>query len=645
MHYYETLVVANNYKRTEPLTYRASQKLLPGQMLTVPLQRKHVPAVVLRTVPKPAFSVKAVASVVDVPPLPEQLLGLAQWMTNFYRAPIGQTMLQFLPSDLYKSLHTQGITTTTKTKLADLPPLTSEQASVLAQIDAATTYLLHGDTGTGKTRIYLELARRTLAQDRSCVILTPEISLTPQLTLAFQQAFESETVITTHSGMSPASRRQLWLRALTSSRPLVIIGPRSALFMPLKDVGLIVLDEAHDQAYKQEQIPRYHASKVAAKLAELHRATLVLGSGTPALNDYYLATAKNRPILRMTNPARSSAIPRPDLSVVDLKDRKKFRSQQQLSNELLGKIADSLNNKQQSLLFLNRRGTARVVLCDQCGWQASCVHCNLPLTYHGDNHTLRCHTCGNQTPALPACPACGNAAITLKSIGTKAIANALQQHFPEARIARFDSDNPKSERLDQHYQALKSGEIDIVVGTQMIAKGLDLPRLSVVGVVIADTSLYFPDYSASERTYQLLRQVVGRVGRGHIPGTIIVQTYNPDSPVIKAALANDWDSFYNTELLERQHYGFPPYYFVLKVTIKRASSASAAKASQNVRQKLAASGLALLLDGPAPAFHEKQNNQYVWQLIVKAKQREQLLHAIDLLPSNCAYDLDPLDLL
>jgi primosomal protein N' (replication factor Y) len=406
-----------------------------------------------------------------------------------------------------------------------------------------------------------------------------------------------------------------------------------------------VVDEAHETAYKQDQAPHYHATTVAARLASLHHSVLVLGSATPLVTDYYVASAKQRPIVRMTQTATGSNVTVPTSQVVDLRNRKNFSRSSYISDALITAMKDALQNGEQSLLFLNRRGTARVIFCEQCGWQAECPHCDLPLVYHGDTHRMRCHSCNFSAATATSCPECRNASVVFKVIGTKAIADEAARLFPEANVMRFDTDNKKSERMEVHYDDLKSGTVQILVGTQTLAKGLDLPKLGVVGVVIADTSLYFPDFSAKERTYELLVQVLGRVGRGHRDGRIVIQTYMPDSPLLQAAITKDWDTFYETELNERRLFTFPPYCYLLKLTCKRATSAAAAKTATQLAQTIRAKGYKILIEGPAPSFHEKINGKYAWQLIVKTKDRSNLIRIIRELPSGWSYDIDPSNLL
>ncbi len=644
MHYLEVLVADQSYHGDGPLTYSSESPLAVGQVVIVPLRRKTVVGIVVGAVKRPTFAAKLVLRSIGQP-LPAASLALLHWLSAYYPSPSGIITQQFVPQSLKQQSRSPALTPAITSTLTPLPALTSEQRAAVQTITKSqqTTYLLHGDTGTGKTRVYLELAAQQLDQGRSVLVLTPEIGLTPQLEAQFRTTF-GQRVLIMHSQLTPAERRKRWLTIVNSSEPVVVIGARSALFSPIQNLGLIVIDEAHETAYKQEQAPYYHAFRVAAKLAELQGAKLVLGTATPAIQDYYLAEQKKLPILRLTQLPLGSAQPT-RVQVVALRDREQFSRRPHLSNQLLEALQTTLQAGEQAIVFLNRRGTARLVLCQLCGWQALCPNCDLPLTYHADSHQMRCHTCGHSDGTPSSCPVCQSTDIVFKSIGTKSIADELAKEFPKARIQRFDTDNLKAERLEQHYSAIQAGKVDILVGTQLLAKGLDLPKLSLVGVVVADTSLYFPDFTAEERTYQLLSQVIGRVGRGHRPGTVIVQSYNPDSPAIQAAIHHQWPAFYKQQLQERQAYLFPPFCYVLKLTCRRRSDKAAMTAAQQLIEQLATAGLAVRLVGPAPAWHEKVGGYYHWQIVVKAKQRAALLHIIKQLPAGWLYDIDPINLL
>lgn len=644
MHYVEVLVASAAYHGTTPLTYSSDESLQRGTIVVAPLRNQKAIGVVVREASKPKFTTKPLIDVPDLPRLPEHQLSLLEWMPTHYPSPIGIIAQYFLPKQLPPKAPKE-IPSLPHSPI-NLPELTDDQRNALAQIGVSGLHLLHGETGTGKTRVYIEMARRALKDGSSAIILTPEISLTPQLANDFRNVF-GDKVVVMHSQLSEATRRDLWFRLLKQDEPVVVIGPRSALFMPLKKIGLIVVDESHEPAYKQDKAPYYHASRVASKLAKLAEAPIILGSATPTVVDYFIAEQKKRPIVRMQQTAavKGAKVERA-ISVVDLRDHAKFSKSRHLSDTLIKAISETLNDGGQTLLFLNRRGTARVVFCENCGWQATCPHCDLPLVYHGDTHRMRCHTCDFSAANPTSCPSCGSTEVVYKSIGTKAVADEVARLFPDVKIARFDSDNKKDERIEQHYDAVRGGNVDIIIGTQTLAKGLDLPNLSLVGVIVADTSLYMPDFTAEERTYQLLSQVIGRVGRGHRDeGSVVIQTYAPDSPVLKAVLKQNWDDFYHKELAERQTFMFPPFCHLLKLTCRRASSASAQKAAEQLATQIASLRLGVSIDGPAPAFHEKSQGKFAWQLVVKAKRRDALLQIIADLPSGWSYDIDPLHLM
>lgn len=643
MYFYEVWVRSIAYRGTEALTYHSDRPLAVGSIVAVNLQKAVVWGVVFKLVAKPTFTTKPIVTIPALPPLPSALLALAKQIAAYYATPMGVVMQLLVPPDPVPK-NNQATPLDGADATPQLPPLTVEQQAAVQAITSSGTFLLHGKTGSGKTRLYIEKARSTLKAGKSSIILTPEISLTSQLAQQFRAVFREKIVIL-HSGLTPRERREAWASLLTSDVPRIVIGARSALFSPLKDVGLIVVDEAHEPAYKQEQAPYYHAVRVASMLAQLHHAALILGTATPTVSDYYLAEQKSAPIVTMTSLATSSKAQASQL-VVDLTDRTLLSRSRYISDPLIAAIQGSLERHEQSLLYLNRRGTARVILCDQCGWQALCPHCDLPLTFHADTHNVICHSCSYRGSVPMSCPECGNPSIIYKSAGTKSIVDEVQRLFPEARVQRFDTDNRKAERFEQHYDAIVRGDVDILVGTQLLAKGLDLPKLSTLGVIMADSSLTMPDFSSNERTYELLSQVLGRVGRGHVTSKAVIQTYNKDSIAIRSALKSDWSMFYNNELTERQKYRFPPFCFLLKLTCRRASAKSAEKAASELKDKLSQKHLPVEIDGPAPSFHAKLEGKYQWQLVVKSKQRSALLEVIHLLPkSGWSYDIDPINLL
>jgi len=643
IYYYKVWVATSRYHKPEPLTYKANYKLQPGAVVLVPMTRWQCLAVVEGGTTKPSFNLKEVTGSLGVS-LPRMLLQLRDWLQAYYPSPSGMITQHFLPSVLSQKIPEVSVIKRLKLKNIKQPALTHEQKQALGIIKDSGSFLIHGETGSGKTRIYQEVSKKTLNKGRSVIILTPEISLTAQLYKNFNELFPGNVVLF-HSHLTPKERLASWLRIVRAKKPIIIIGTRSALFSPVENLGLIVVDEAHEPAYKEEQGTHYHALRVASKLAELHASTLLIGSATPSVTDYFIAKQKAVPIIRLSKPAVMKLNEANKPIVVDIKDRSLFTKSAHLSNQLIEVTQLALGRKEQVLLFLNRRGTAHVILCQNCGWQAMCPNCDAPLIYHGDNHTMRCHTCNYTQKTVTICPVCGGTDLIFKSSGTKAIVSEVEKIFPSARVQRFDTDNKKAERFEAHYENINSGNIDILIGTQTLAKGLDLKNLSVVGVITADTSLYIPDFMAQERTYQLITQVIGRTSRGDRHGQAVIQTYNPSSPVLRAALLNDWPTFYKNEIAERSKFLFPPFCYLLKVTIRRKTPDSAKASANSLMRLLQDKQLQITISGPAPSFHHKHGNEFEWQLIIKAKKRSELQKVIQLLPANWSYDLDPTNLL
>lgn len=647
--YYSVLISGQSFHGTEPLTYKASFSIPPGTMVEVPVRNKPALGVVVAQTTEPDFSVRKIGRILDLKPLPAVILDLIAWLPSYYPTPLGYIVSLFMPDSLRRTprLLSNELNTKGKNHLKTLPSLTQDQKHALSNIKpcfkSPKTVLLHGVTGSGKTRVYLELARQVLAAGKSVLLLTPEIGLTSPIAQFFTNNLDKE-IISIHSGLSVAQRRKTWLSILNQQNPQVIIGPRSALFSPIEKLGLIIIDEAHDTAYKQDQSPRYQTLTVASQLAKLHKAPLLLGTATPTISDYFVIKAKQLPIINMGSLASGKAS-EINISLVDLGQQDNFSRHSFLSNTLLDAMDSTLKKGEQCLLFLNRRGTARLITCSSCGWQATCPNCDLPMTYHGDYHNLRCHTCGHKASTPSSCVQCSSADIVFKSIGTKAIESAIRQFYPKATIGRFDADNKKTEQLASFHEELSSGKINILIGTQVLAKGLDLPKLGLVGVIVADTSLYFPDFTAEEQTFQLLSQVMGRVDRGHRKGKIIIQSYQPESPAIQAAISRDWHKFYDQQIAERKQYGFPPFYFLLKITISRKNPASVKQASNKLANTLRNLHLKIQIIGPAPCFLERTNGKYNYQIVIKSKDRKQLVKVIDNLPGGFSYDLDPANLL
>lgn len=648
MYTYEVWIRSPEYHGKKPLTYTSLAPLKVGSVVKVDLKNKSTIGLVRRGAKAPrGVAMKPISQAytdgqLTVPP---EHLRLISWLLQYYPAGSGSITQLFLPASWPKDPVLTGSESTPR-NLPKLPALTKQQSSAIKEIRKNPgSFLLHGETGSGKTRVYIEAIKDTLKQGRSALVLVPEIGLTPHLIKQLQTAFPADMLSLFHSGLTPVQRKAAWTHILSTNRPQIVVGPRSALFSPLHNIGIIVVDECHDDGYKQENAPYYHGLRVASRLAYLHNATLIFGSATPSITDVFIAAEKHVPILRMTDSAKTSTTNRVDTKVVNRKDKLEFGTSPHISNTLLNEITTQLSKKQQSLLFLNRRGSARVIACNNCGWRALCPNCELPLTLHEDIFALQCHTCGYRTNVPTQCPECNNLDIIFYGPGTKAVEKEIQRIFPEAKVARFDGDNLTHERLDKHFDAVQQGTIDIIIGTQILIKGFDIPQLGLVGIIDADSSLSFPDFRTEEQSYQVISQASGRVGRGHVQGTVVVQTLTPDSPLLMSALNKDWESFYSQQLQTRKLHHFPPFTFLLKLECLRKRQESAASNAAKLKKHLSDTHPAVQVLGPAPAFRERQQQMYSWQLVIKSTRRSTLLEIIADLPSGWKYDIDPTHLL
>lgn len=646
MHYYE--VAPNQIIRVDSafFTYSSQDLLSIGQIVLIEVGKKQMIGVVLCRTTKPLYPTKSILSIIESRPLPTQLIELASWLSKYYITPLATVLQTILPRGLQKSRRQKLKPTTIIHRDRTNIVFNEEQLNTLKIIEQynSGTFLLQGITGSGKTEIYIDIAKQAIANNKSAIILVPEIALTSQIISEFSNHFND--LLVTHSRMTESERHLVWLEALHSTEPRVVIGPRSALFTPFKNVGVIIVDEAHEPSFKQEQSPKYSALRVATMLGRFHKAKVVFGSATPSVVDRYLAEQSNKPILTLTKLARTGSIP-PTITLIDMTKHVNFKKHRFLSDKLIEQVEKTLNDGEQILIFHNRRGSTSTTLCKECGWIAECPKCFLPLTLHIDNHHLRCHICGYQTDVPTSCPICNGTDIIHKGIGTKLVESELKRLFPSANIARFDADNKDEDAINTRYQDLYSGKIDIIIGTQIVAKGLDLPHLRTVGVIQADAGLALPDFNTNERTFQLLAQVIGRVGRNEHQTQVIIQTYQPTHPSITNGLKQDYESFYVHTLNERKRALFPPYTHLLKITCVYKTETAAVKNSRILAKELQLKindNVQIL--GPTPAFYERQRDTYRWQLVLKSPKREYLIDAIKLIPSaHFQFELDPTSLI
>lgn len=491
------------------------------------------------------------------------------------------------------------------------------------QEQQSQTYLLEGITGSGKTEVYLQVIAEVLNQGKTAIMLVPEISLTPQMVQRFKSRF-GEHVAVMHSGLSQGEKYDEW-RKIERGEAEVVVGARSAIFAPIENIGVIIVDEEHEASYKQEETPRYHARDLAIWRSEYHHCPVVLGSATPSLESRARAQKNVYQRLRLTQRANQAAT-LPTIDVVDMRKEVENSNVSSFSMSLQEKLQERLEKNEQSVLLLNRRGYSSFVMCRDCGYVLPCPNCDISLTLHMDSKTMKCHYCGHEERIPYRCPNCGQDKIRYYGTGTQKVEEELQTLLPESRILRMDVDTTR--RKGAHEKILRTfgeGQADILLGTQMIAKGLDFPNVTLVGVLNADTALNLPDFRSSERTFQLLTQVSGRAGRAEKPGEVIIQSFNPEHYAIQLAKAQDYKDFYTKEMYIRHRGDYPPYYFTVQITASHPEENEAAKQMFQIATKLkqGLSPQAILL-GPTPNAIMRVNNRYFYQVIIKYKQEPML---------------------
>lgn len=483
-------------------------------------------------------------------------------------------------------------------------------------------FLLHGITGSGKTEVYMEIVDQVVRGGRQAIVLIPEIALTYQTVMRFYQRF-GERVSVVNSRLSAGERYDQYERAKKGLTD-VVIGPRSALFVPFMRLGVIIIDEEHETSYKSENMPRYHAREVAMELASYHRASVVLGSATPSLEAYYMAKHGRLTLLSLTRRLTGKNLPH--VSVVDMREELRMGNRSMFSERLAGLLADRLSRGEQSILFLNRRGLAGFVSCRACGYVVRCPHCDVSLTQHRDGR-LVCHYCGYEQPQLPVCPECGSKYILGFKAGTQQVEDVVKKMFPQARVLRMDADTTrKKESYDEILSAFSDEEADILVGTQMIVKGHDFPNVTLVGVLAADLSLNANDYRAGERTFDLLTQAAGRAGRGAREGEVVIQTYQPDHYSIRYAAAQDYAGFYGEEIAYREFLCYPPAGHMLAVQVYAPDEEEAYALAERIKEHTAGTAAArkILVMGPAQANVRKVKDIFRQVLYYKHRDREAL---------------------
>ncbi|MEK7247928.1 MAG: primosomal protein N', partial [Chloroflexota bacterium] len=547
------------------------------------------------------------------------------------------------------------------------PQLTSDQQRATDAICAALEvragpprripheFLLHGVTGSGKTEVYLATLDKAVALGKRAIVLVPEIALTPQTLRRFAERFPGRVAVM-HSELSLGEHFDIW-HAVRAGQYDVVIGPRGALFAPQPDLGLVIIDEEHEWTYKQQEgSPRYHARLAAERLCRLLGATLVLGSATPDVESRFRAEDGATTLLELPerlireDNGRVHSAPLPEVDVIDLREELKAGNRSIFSRELASAVRTALAANEQVMLFLNRRGSASFLQCRDCGHVPECRSCAAALTFHGPESKLVCHYCGRAYPAPQRCPSCGSSRISQVGLGTERVEEAARAEFPGARTVRWDSDVIRGRGSHEAILArFLAHEADIMIGTQMIAKGLDIPLVTLVGVVSADVALHLPDFRAGERTFQLLEQVAGRAGRGPKGGRVIIQTYTPDHYAIEAAAEHDYHRLYTRETEFRRRMGYPPFGRLVRMTFSHTGAEYAQRQSmtmaRNLRETQAKEGIPNLdVMGPAPAFMPRLRGRWRWNIILRGADPTLLLRDLPL-PRGWTIDVDPLSVL
>jgi len=575
--------------------------------------------------------VKDIKSVIDSEPiLSEQMLKLAKWISETYLCSWGEAVNAMIPGVLKKgktAIKSRLKESSAKTTWIPEKPftLTKEQRQALDNVsdriekNTRGIFLLHGITGSGKTEVYLQAIDKVLKEGKSSIVLVPEISLTPQTVGRFISRF-GEQVAVIHSRLVGSMRFSEWKR-IKDGEAKIVVGARSAIFSPVKNLGLVIVDEEHETSYKQEDAPRYHARDVAIMRGKLSNCPVILGSATPSLESYYLAKKGTYELVRLTKRIDDRQLPK--VKIVDMRMEVATRKKLVMFSKLLiGELEKVVKKGSQAIVFLNRRGFSTYINCKTCGYVMKCKRCDAILVYHFHKKSLICHYCDSRVRPPDICPKCRGSYIKYFGIGTEKVESELSRFVPEARIARMDRDTTsKRGAHDRILGDFKKHNIDILVGTQMIAKGLDFPKVTLVGVVNSDVTLNLPDFRAGERTFNLITQVAGRAGRGDKGGEVIVQTYAPEHYAILSAAKHDYEKFYDKEIQSRNELGFPPFVYLTKITLRSRDEARLERQARKLGTDLRDYMKGTEILGPAPAPISKVRGYYRWNILLKGKNR------------------------
>lgn len=568
--------------------------------------------------PVGAEKIRPVTKIIDRQPLmTEELFKTAQWLSSYYLCSIGEAVFAIIPSSGRRETAAPGFPFSTELSEKPDAVLSNEQQRAVEEITAESGcryHYLYGPTGTGKTEVFLQTAEKIMAEGKGVIYLVPEIGLTPQVVKAVTARF-GNTAAVFHSALTPSQKLSEW-RKILEKKARIVVGARSAVFAPVPDLGLIIIDEEHDTSYKSGDTPRYHARQTAMHRCTAMEIPLVMGSATPSVEAYYLM--KQGKIMRHTLSKRLAGGALPNIKCIDLS---KTNTDGSISEELAEEVRRTIAAKKQTILFLNRRGFTHFFRCNSCGFELSCKNCSVPLTYHKNENRLRCHYCGWSTEPPASCPHCSSLDIGYSGFGTEYIEAETRAKFPGARIVRIDRDSlTKKGELEGKLDAFRNGEYDIMLGTQMVAKGLNFPNLQLVGVILADTGLHLPDFRAAERTFALITQVAGRAGRYFPDGKVIVQSYNPLREPVRFACENSVNKFYQYEIQQRKLLDFPPFSRLVRLVFRspfqNQAESSAEQAASILSRYLA--GKADVI-GPAECPLLKISSNFRYQILLRGK--------------------------
>ncbi|MFA5147109.1 MAG: primosomal protein N' [Candidatus Omnitrophota bacterium] len=604
-----------------------------GKRVFVPFQTRTVVGYVVGLTGDPGVKdLKAIVKVIDREPLiNEEMLKLTRWIKDNYFCSWGDAIEAAVPAGIKKGKEEIGSTIKdlhidTSQWAASLPHvLTDEQDKALKALRESIekrehkTFLLHGITASGKTEIYLQAITLILSAGKGVIMLVPEISLTPQTIERFVSRF-GDLVAVIHSKLTPAKKFLEW-KKIKEGRARIVVGARSAIFSPVAGLGLIIIDEEHETSYKQEDVPRYHAREVAEERARLNNCPLVLGTATPSLESYYKAKHGEYKLIRLTKRIEERLLPK--VKIVDMRMEVATKKRIAIfSKVLLDAIDKTLKEKKQAIIFLNRRGFSTFLNCKACGFVMKCRRCDTTLVYHFEEKRLVCHYCNYTAEPPDICPKCRSSYIKYFGLGTEKVESEISHSFPAVHLARMDSDTTqKAGSHDRILGTFKSGSVNILVGTQMIAKGLDFPMVTLVGVVSADVTLNIPDFRASERTFNLLTQVAGRAGRGEDGGEVIVQTYAPSHYAVLTAAKHDYEKFYQEEIVSRKELLFPPFVRLVKITVRARNDEMTQKAASELATAIRAEDATAKVAGPAPAPIARVRGYFRYNIVLKGKDR------------------------